>query len=333
MTTIKVDLSNVWPTGPTNTQVKKSKIQDFFVKTEKSLNLNNIETMMEKEEEKEEDTTESDNQNRKAKKLGKTTNVLNNIETMMEKEEEKDTTESVQPNKKTKKLLNISHDEKNYYEIGIDEAGRGPLFGRLYIASVVLPKDGSMDISLIKDSKTFTSRAKILSVYNYIKAHAIAYHVHYIESEVIDKINIRQAVLQGMRECAKQTMAKLDTKPYDNTTYKNKYFLMIDGDDFKPYTAFNEQTNSIEVIPHETFIGGDNTYAAIAAASILAKVERDNYILELCNQYPVLVERYKMNDHKGYGTKVHLTAIQTYGITQFHRKTFGSCKTAKVNTI
>jgi|LauGreDrversion4_1035100.scaffolds.fasta_scaffold02810_1 ribonuclease HII len=332
MTTIKVDLSNVWPTGPTNTsleKVKKSNIQDFFVKKEKS--LKNIETRIEKEEEKEEQATESVQPNKKAIKLGKTKNTLNTIETRIEKEEE--ATESVQPNKKTKKRINISHDEKNKYEIGIDEAGRGPLFGRLYIAGVALPKDGSMDISLIKDSKQFTSRAKILSVYNYIKAHAIAYHVHYIESEVIDKINIRQAVLQGMRECAKQTMAKLDTKPYDNTNYKNKYFLMIDGDDFTPYTAFNEQTNSIEVIPHETFIGGDNTYAAIAAASILAKVERDNYILELCNQYPLLVERYKMNDHKGYGTKCHLAGIQQYGITQFHRKTFGSCKLAELNRI
>jgi len=232
---------------------------------------------------------------------------------------------------KEKPALTLIHNEENCYEIGIDEAGRGPMFGRLYVAGVVLPKEG-FDYSEIKDSKKFTSKTKILAVYENIKKHAIAYHVHYAEPETIDKINIRQAVLNGMRECAKQIMEQIDNTPYENT-HKHKYFLMVDGDDFKPITQFNEATNTLEAIPHDTFVGGDHLYVAIAAASILAKVERDQYIAELCKVYPALVERYGMDTHMGYGTKKHMDGIKQYGITQFHRKSYGCCKQADMNIV
>lgn len=242
--------------------------------------------------------------------------------------------DSVKKTKKEKKsnaILKLVHNEKNAFEIGIDEAGRGPMFGRLYVAGVVLPKDG-FDVSSIKDSKKYTSKKKIREVYDHIKKHAVAYHVDYMEPSTIDKINIRQSVLKSMRECAKIIMEKLEEHKI-SSSYVNRFFIMVDGDDFIPYTKFNESTNILETIPHDTFVGGDREYVNIAAASILAKVDRDDYILELCKQYPLLIERYGMDTHMGYGTKKHLNGISEHGITQFHRKSYGCCKKAKLNNV
>jgi len=104
------------------------------------------------------------------------------------------------------------------------------------------------------------------------------------------------------------------------------YSLLIDGNYFNPITLFNKTNQRIESIPYTTIEGGDNKYASIAAASILAKVERDNYIAELCEQHPTLIEYYSIDSNKGYGAKKHLDGIKTYGITQWHRKSFGICK-------
>jgi ribonuclease HII len=102
--------------------------------------------------------------------------------------------------------------------------------------------------------------------------------------------------------------------------------LLIDGNYFKPVTYLNKATNRIETIPHVTIEGGDNKYAAIAAASILAKVERDRYIEELCEQNPTLSEHYGIDSNKGYGAKRHLDGIKEHGITIWHRRSFGTCK-------
>jgi ribonuclease HII len=109
--------------------------------------------------------------------------------------------------------------------------------------------------------------------------------------------------------------------------------LLVDGNDFKPYMMYNNTTTSMEQIPHVTIEGGDNTYMAIAAASILAKSARDRYIRELCVQYPDLVTKYGINKNMGYGTKVHLSGILEHGITQWHRQTYGRCKDAKYNPL
>jgi ribonuclease HII len=106
----------------------------------------------------------------------------------------------------------------------------------------------------------------------------------------------------------------------------------VDGNDFSPYLQFDEHTETMKTIPHETITGGDNLYVAIAAASILAKVARDAYIEDLCIQYPQLSELYGLNTNMGYGTKTHLDGIRIHGITKWHRKTYGSCKTANKNT-
>ena len=213
--------------------------------------------------------------------------------------------------------------QREKIEIGIDEAGRGPLFGRLYVAAVVLPKDGSFDFSQIRDSKKITSKKKIAEIAEYIRTASLAWHVEYVEAVEIDAINIRQAVLKGMRECIRHILEKLGTD----------VFLLIDGNDFTGYPVFDETTGSLSSLPFETITGGDNLFASIAAASILAKTERDQYILDLCASIPALDAKYGLAKNMGYGTKQHLDGILEHGISPWHRKTYGRCKDAKLNDL
>jgi ribonuclease HII len=226
------------------------------------------------------------------------------------------------------------YDEINHFEIGIDEAGRGPLFGRLYVAAAVLPKDNTFQHEKMRDSKTIKSRKKIQEIAEYIKEKAIAWHIHYVDASVIDTINIRQSVLMAMHECAKQVITQLQsiaiTQPIEPlSTYEREYMLLVDGNDFTPHMIYDETTQTMREVPNETVEGGDNKYTCIAAASILAKNERDTYMEELCNTYPILNERYGLAKNMGYGTKLHRDGIEQYGITQWHRKTYGICKTAQ----
>ena len=231
-------------------------------------------------------------------------------------------------------LLSLVHDPTYKYEIGCDEVGRGPLFGRLYVAAVVLPTDGSFDGTHIKDSKKFSSKKKIKEVAEYIKTAALAWHIHYIEASVIDDINILQAVYKGMHECIRQMILKLEpiSKPHKLNPL-NDILLMIDGDRFKPYCLFNNETESLQEMHHVTIEQGDAKYMNIAAASIIAKVEHDEYISDLCKEYPELATRYSIDKNVGYGTKAHLEGIRQYGISQWHRKTYGICKTVPLNQL
>lgn len=206
----------------------------------------------------------------------------------------------------------------NDWEIGIDEAGRGPLFGRVYTAAVVLPKDTTLfDHSLMKDSKKFTSKKKINDVADYIRKNAIAYYVSYEDENTIDKINILQATFKSMHNSIKNVMIqKSDNVKVDK--------LLVDGNNFKPYTYIHN--NRFDQLSHVCIEGGDNKYTCIAAASILAKVERDKYIEDLCEKNPELNEKYGILNNKGYGTKKHIDGIKTFGISEFHRKTYGLCK-------
>jgi ribonuclease HII len=219
------------------------------------------------------------------------------------------------------------YDPQYTIEICLDEAGRGPLFGRLYVAAVVLPKDGSFFHKDVKDSKKIHSRTKMQTVEEYIRQNAVAWSVQYIEHTVIDEINIRQSVFLGMHQCIRDIFDQIPG------VHENNTILLIDGNDFKPYMVYNPVTTSMEQVPHVTIEGGDNTYMGIAAASILAKSARDRYIDELCTQYPELKTRYSMDKNMGYGTKAHLEGILEHGITQWHRKTYGRCKEAKYNPL
>lgn len=214
------------------------------------------------------------------------------------------------------------NEDPNVIEMGIDEAGRGPMFGRVYAGVVILPKDDSFDHSLMKDSKKFTSKnnKKIQEVAEYIKEHAIAWAVEYEDEAKIDEVNILQATQLAMHKGIKTILKAKAEANTDNT------LLLVDGNYFKPYMTLNKSKTKLEKLKYEMIEGGDNKYTAIAAASILAKVERDKYIEELCIQNPELVERYAIDSNKGYGSKKHMDGIKQYGITKWHRRTFGICK-------
>jgi ribonuclease HII len=215
--------------------------------------------------------------------------------------------------------------EDTTVEIGVDEAGRGPMLGRVYTAAVILPKDDSFNHALMKDSKKFHSVKKIREAAEYIKANALYWHVAYADERVIEDINIRNATHKAMHEAIKAVMDKRNTA---TTPHATTYHLLVDGNDFRPYMVVNTELELLQ-IPHTCIEGGDNLYSAIAAASILAKVERDLYIEDLCKTEPLLDERYGLLSNKGYGTKIHMDGIQKYGISPYHRRTFGVCQQYK----
>lgn len=201
-------------------------------------------------------------------------------------------------------------------EIGVDEVGRGPMFGSVYTAAVVLPKNNNFKYEMIKDSKKFTSEKKLKEVYNYIKENALYYSVTYENEVSIDKINIKEATHLSMHKSIKNI-----------PNYYNS-LLLIDGINFKPLTYFDNET--IKEVKYHCIEKGDSKYASIAAASILAKVERDAYINNLCEKNEFLVKYYDLKKNKGYGTKKHMDGIVKYGISDMHRKTFSICKYSKL---
>ena len=233
------------------------------------------------------------------------------------------------PQERTKPLtflqprFDLTAEGSSTLEIGIDEAGRGPMLGRVYSAAVILPFGGgggggtafNFNHALMKDSKRFHSAKKIQEAAQYIKDHALAWHVAYSCEKKIDEINIRNATHEAMHEAIRGVIAALPP----STVVK----LLVDGNDFTPLCL---KADDPAQIPFTCIEGGDNKYSAIAAASILAKVERDKYIGELCAANPDLINKYDLLQNKGYGTKKHMEGIKVYGITPFHRQTFGLCK-------
>ena len=195
---------------------------------------------------------------------------------------------------------------ENTLEVGLDEAGRGPLFGRVYVGAVVIPPDDTFQQPFIKDSKKLSERKRLMA-YDFIKENAIDYTTFYYDEKIVDEKNIFNATYDAMH------------RAIDNLLVKPEHIL-VDGCYFPVYT------NENKIIPYTCVESGDNKYLSIAAASIMAKVERDKYIYDLCEKNTNLVEHYGINNNKGYGTAEHLNGIKEHGITQWHRKTFGLCK-------
>jgi len=234
------------------------------------------------------------------------------------------------PRKEQCPLQKYYKEDNNIFEIGVDEVGRGPLFGRVYTAAVILPKDDTFDYSKVKDSKKFHSKKKIEEVAKYIKENALAWYISFEDEKKIDEINILQATQLSMHNSIFEIIKQFNKILKEQCKEEKKdycYNLLIDGNYFKPITYLDKKTNKIETIPHITVEGGDNKYASIAAASILAKVERDRYIDELCMENPTLSEYYGIDSNKGYGAKKHIDGIKEHGITIWHRRSFGICKT------
>lgn len=203
-------------------------------------------------------------------------------------------------------MANLEYESK-YYEKGLtliagsDEAGRGPLAGPLVVAACILPKGYQHE--LINDSKKLTDKKRRM-LYETIKKDALAYHIEVIDIETIDKINIYQASKLGMKIC----LEKLS---------------------IKPEVALLDAMNLDMDYPVESIIKGDEKSLSIAAASILAKVYRDDLMIEYSKEYP----QYQFDKNKGYGTKVHLEALDKYGITPLHRKTYEPVKSMLLPTL
>lgn len=183
-------------------------------------------------------------------------------------------------------------------EAGCDEAGRGPLAGSVFAAAVILPPDFSNE--LLNDSKQLTERQRY-ALREVIEREAFAWAVSEVTAEEIDRINILQASLLGMR------------RALDGLTIVPEHIL-VDGNKWRPYVP----KDGLLEIPARTVVKGDATYMSIAAASILAKTYRDDYMLRLHEEYPM----YHWDENKGYPTAAHYAAIEQYGITPYHRKSF-----------
>ena len=185
-----------------------------------------------------------------------------------------------------------SHYYEGKVEAGCDEAGRGCLAGSVYAAAVIFPEDYQNDE--LNDSKQLTDRRR-KQLREIIERDAVAWAVGIVTPEEIDRINILNASILAMHRALDQLQVRPEA-------------VIVDGNRFKPY----------QQLPYSTIVKGDGKYLSIAAASILAKTYRDDYMDELAKEYP----QYDWLSNKGYPTKKHREAIRQYGITPYHRKSF-----------
>ncbi len=177
-------------------------------------------------------------------------------------------------------------------EVGTDEAGRGCLSGPVVAAAVILPKNFSHPF--LNDSKQLSEKKRD-ELRPFIEENAIAFGVSFVWQEEVDKINVLQASITGMH----RSIEMLAIEPE---------FIIIDGNKFKEYKK----------IPYKTIVKGDAKYLSIAAASVLAKTYRDEYMAKIHQEFPM----YNWKKNKGYPTKEHRAAIRKFGVTNYHRKTF-----------
>ena len=187
---------------------------------------------------------------------------------------------------------------KGVVEAGCDEAGRGPLAGSVFAAAVILPQDFRCE--LLNDSKQLTEKQRY-ALRPLIEREAIAWAVVEVTAEEIDRINILQASITGMQ----RALDKLSVRPQH---------ILVDGNKWRPYVPEGE----LMAVQADTVVHGDATYMSIAAASVLAKTYRDDYMLRLHEEYP----QYGWADNKGYPTKQHYEALRQFGPTPYHRKSF-----------
>ena len=186
----------------------------------------------------------------------------------------------------------LNHLNADLTEAGCDEAGRGPLAGPVFAAAVILPED--FRHPLLNDSKKMTEKARDL-LRPIIEMEAAAWAVEAVDAEEIDRLNILKASVEGM--C--RAVRRLEVKPD---------FLLIDGNRFY----------GCDGIPYQCIVKGDGIYAPIAAASVLAKTWRDEYMRKIAKEYP----EYGWDRNMGYPTKEHIEAVRRYGLTPYHRRSF-----------
>ena len=196
---------------------------------------------------------------------------------------------------------------KGILEAGCDEAGRGPLAGSVFAAAVILPPEAAdqewlmqTGLDRLNDSKQLNEHTRY-ELRPLIEQYALVWAVAEVTAEEIDKINILNASILGMQ----RALAQLNPQPEH---------IIVDGNKWKPYVA----PDGLLETPARTVVKGDGKYLSIAAASILAKTYRDDYMLRLHNEYP----QYGWAENKGYPTAAHYMALQQYGPSPYHRMTF-----------
>jgi ribonuclease HII len=196
--------------------------------------------------------------------------------------------------------------------IGVDEVGRGTLFGNVVAAAVIMPNDLELDnnefYKQIKDSKKLSFKKRQILA-DYIKDNCITYGIGISTPEEIDKINILQASVKAMHRALFEA--------YKKNKFNN---IIVDGNYFKPIICPDDD----DIISYECIPQGDQKYINIAAASIIAKNYHDNEIIKIVNENPDL-NKYDLLKNMGYATLNHRNAIKKYGITDLHRKSFSSC--------
>ena len=195
-----------------------------------------------------------------------------------------------------------SHYYEGKVEAGCDEAGRGCLAGSVYAAAVILP-DGYQN-ELLNDSKQLTEKRRY-ELREIIERDAVAWAVGIVTPEEIDKINILNASILAMHRALDQLKVRPEA-------------IIVDGNRFKKYSPPLFGGGRGEALPHTTIVKGDGKYLAIAAASILAKTYRDDYMNRLAEEYP----QYDWLSNKGYPTRKHRDAIRQYGVTPYHRMSY-----------
>lgn len=195
----------------------------------------------------------------------------------------------------------------NVVEAGCDEAGRGPLAGSVFAAAVILPPQANekgwfeqVGLDVLNDSKQLTEKMRY-ALRPIIEREALAWAVAEVTAAEIDKINILNASILGMQ----RALAQLTPQPEH---------IIVDGNKWKPYVA----PNGLLETPANTVVKGDGKYMSIAAASVLAKTYRDDYMIRLDKEFP----QYGWAENKGYPTAAHYKALQQYGPTPYHRMTF-----------
>lgn len=200
-----------------------------------------------------------------------------------------------------------SHFYEGKVEAGCDEAGRGCLAGSVYAAAVILPDNYQNE--LLNDSKQLTEKRRY-QLREIIQRDAVAWAVGIVTPEEIDKINILNASILAMHRALDQLKVRPEA-------------VIVDGNRFKPY----KDSADGKALPSTTIIKGDGKYLSIAAASILAKTYRDDYMNQLAEEYP----QYDWLSNKGYPTKKHRDAIRQYGITPYHRKSYNLLGTEELS--
>lgn len=237
----------------------------------------------------------------------------------------------------SKAVANQDNSAKGWHwQIGVDEAGRGPLLGDVVVSAVLLPSAWSGEIeaqilkgtplAILTDSKQLSEKKRD-KLYPLIQTHAIAYISAEVPAAVIDQLNILQATMMGMRLCSELLVLSLwEALTAELTQNQLRIQLLYDGNRCPELdmALFAQAGMTASQIEQQAWVKGDGRHTSIAAASVIAKVGRDSSMLKLAKQYP----HFGIEKHKGYPTKVHLQAIAEHGVLPMHRRSFAPIRRA-----